>query len=369
MNKEELQLAIINALTQHNAYLQRLSSSTVNQILALLDSLSLDALSKIQNILSELTDAELVALASAKYTTPDLKQFASVMSEWQSAISTQLPELFAAGGIALAEYEQSYVYQLADKRSPAINGKSLYNRAMDKPFAGGQLFKTIFPNIAAKLRRTVEETVRDGVSNGQTNQQIIQRIKGTKKLNYADGILNSTRNEIDGAVRTARAAISSDVYAETWKALGFKYVIDLATIDFRTTKLCSGLDHRVQKVDESTKRPPYHFRCRTVQVGCDKDGNLSGLRPFVASDKPVSKIPKDQREGLIGQIDANVSYPEWFAKQDKDHQKSWLGPARYKLYKTGKYPLSRFVDPLSGKMFTLSELKDLDASTFRNLGL
>lgn len=369
MNKEKLQLAIINALTQHNAYLQRLSSSTVNQILALLDSLSLDALNKLQNILSELTDAELVALASAKYTTPDLKQFAAVMSEWQSAISTQLPGLFAAGGIALAEYEQSYIYQLADKKAPAISGKSLYNRAMDKPFAGGQLFKTIFPNIAAKLRRTVEETVRDGVSNGQTNQQIIQRIKGTKKLNYADGILNSTRNEIDGAVRTARAAISSDVYSETWKALGFKYVKDVATLDGRTSKICSVRDGRVQKVDETTERPPYHFRCRTVQVGCNKDGELDGLRPFVMDERKVKDIPKSERDQLIGQLDVNTTFKEFFDKSDSFFQKTWLGPTRYKLYKEGSFTLDKFVDPLSGKLFTLKDLRVVDGETFRNLGL
>jgi SPP1 gp7 family putative phage head morphogenesis protein len=369
MNKEELQLTIINALTQHNAYLQRLSSSTVNQILALLDSLSLDALNKLQNILSELNEAELIALASAKYTTPDLKQFVVVMNEWQSAIATQLPELFAVSGIALAEYEQAYIYQLADKKAPAITGKTLYNRAMDKPFAGGQLFKTIFPDIAARLRKQVEQVVRDGVSNGQTNQQIIQRIKGTKKLNYNDGLLTSTRNEIDAAVKTARAAISSNVYVDTWKALGFPYLKDIVTLDGRTSPYCASIDGRVQKNDGTAKQSPYHFRCRTIQIGCDKDGNLEGLRPFVASDKPVSKIPKDQRDVIIGQVDANTTFPKWFKQQDEQFQVNWLGISRYKLYKDGKFTLDKFVDPLSGKLFTLDELRKVDSETFRNLGL
>lgn len=369
MDKQEIQTAILDALIQHQAYLQRLSSSSVNEIIAQLDKLSIDALNQLQIMLSDLSDAEMAALASARYTTPSLKEINSIMASWQQSISTQLPELFATSGIALAAYESAYIYQLAGKEAPAISGKTLYNRAIAKPFAKGQLFKTVFPTISQVLRNRSEQIIRDGISSGKTSQQIVSQIKGTKKLNYADGVLNQTRSQIDSAVRTARSAISSDVYFETWKALGFKYVMDLATLDFRTSKLCASLDHRVQKLDALTQRPPYHFRCRTVQIGCDKDGYMDTERPFVASDKPVSKIPKDQRDGIIGTVSGQTSYPEWFATQDADHQRNWLGESRYKLYKDGNYEITKFIDPLSNKLYTIADLKKMDTQTFVNLGL
>lgn len=108
--------------------------------------------------------------------------------------------------------------------------------------------------------------------------------------------------------------------------------------------------------------------CRSILVGVDKDGNIAGKRPFVASDRPVSKIPKDEREGIIGQVNANTKFPNWFAKQDEAFQRGWLGNDRYKLYKEGGYKIEKFIDPL-GKEYSLKELKELDEKTFKKLGL
>ncbi|MEG1856410.1 MAG: phage head morphogenesis protein, partial [Acinetobacter sp.] len=76
----------------------------------------------------------------------------------------------------------------------------------------------------------------------------------------------------------------------------------------------------------------------------------------------------DEREGLVGQVNANTKFPTWFAKQDEAFQKSWLGDARYKLYKEGGYKIEKFLDPL-GKEYTLAELKLLDEKIFKKLGL
>ncbi|KAF5294910.1 hypothetical protein FQR65_LT19952 [Abscondita terminalis] len=101
----------------------------------------------------------------------------------------------------------------------------------------------------------------------------------------------------------------------------------------RTTMLCGKRrDGPVQKLDASHQRTPYHFRCRTAQIGCDKDGKLDAMRPFVADNRPVKDIPKDQRDGKIGQVDANTTYKEWFDRQDESFQKEWLGSSKYKLY-------------------------------------
>lgn len=369
MMNDEIQQALLDALTQHNAYLQRLSSNAVNQILRRFDKLTSDALNDLLIQLNDLTDSELNVLISGRYTTASLKNVQGVITGLQQSLSMVLPEIFALSGVALATYEASYIYKLADKKSPVISGESLLKKAGKTPYAGGQLLDYIFPRISQNLRNKIEYTIRDGVSNGQTNQQIIQRIKGTKKLNYADGLLNQSRNVIDSEVKTARAHISSNVYLDIWKALGFDYVRDVATLDGRTSLYCASIDGRVQKADGTQKKPPYHYRCRTVPVGCDKDGKLDGIRPFVADNRPVKDIPKDQRDGKIGTIDANQTYKQWFARQDDTFQRNLLGKTRFELYKSGEFPIDKFVDPLSGKKFTIAELRQMDEQTFKELGL
>ena len=369
MNDLEVQQAIIDALNQHNSYLQRLSSSSIHEILNHFDDLSLEMLKQLRDLLDDLNEAEKTTLTSGKYTTASLKEIQGVMTNWQQSISTILPEILDISMIALASYESAYIYKLANKKAPVISGKTLLNKAKKTPYAGGQLLDYIFPTVAESVRKKAEYVIRDGVSNGQTNQEIIQRIKGTKARNYADGLLNQTRNVIDAEVRTARAHISNNTYVETWRTLGFEFTKDIATLDGRTTLICASRDGRVQKLDANHQRPPYHFRCRTVQVGCDKDGKLDGTRPFVADNRPVKGIPKDQRDGKIGQVDANTTYKEWFGRQDDSFQKEWLGPTRFKFYKEGKYSIDKFVDPISGRNFTLKELKEKDFKSFKNFGL
>lgn len=369
MNDLEIQQAIIDALNQHNSYLQRLSSNSINEILNHFDDLSLEMLKQLRDLLDDLNDAEKAILTSGKYTTASLKEIQGVMKNWQQSVSTVLPEILDISMIALASYESAYIYKLANRRAPAISSKTLLYKAKKTPYAGGQLLDYIFPNVAESVRKKTEYIIRDGVSNGQTNQEIIQRIKGTKVRNYADGLLNQTRNVIDAEVRTARAHISNNTYVETWRTLGFEFTKDIATLDGRTTPICASRDGRVQKLDANHQRPPYHFRCRTVQVGCDKDGDLAGIRPYVSDKRAVKKIPKDQRESKIGQVDANLTYKEWFARQDESFQKEWLGPSRYKLYSEGGFSIDKFVDPLSGKAFTLKELRKNDIKTLNDLSL
>lgn len=369
MNKKEIQQAILDALTQHNSYLQRLSSASVNDLLKKFDGYSLEMLSKLRDLLDDLMEAEKAILMSGKYTTTSLKEIQNIMTNWQQSIAVNLPQLLDISMVALAAHEAAYIYRLADKDAPAISGEFLLKKAKKAPYAGGQLIDHIFPGIAESVRKKVEYVIRDGINNGQTNQQIIQRIKGTKKQNYADGLLNQTRNSIDAEVRTARAHISSTTYLDTWTALGYKYTRDVATLDGRTSKGCAMKDGRIQKIGEGHQKSPYHRRCRTIQIGCSADGSVEGLRPFVADKRSVKDIPKDQRTGKIGQIDANTKYRDWFAQQDESFQREWLGPSKYKLYKEGGYSLDKFVDPLSGQPFTLKQLKALDEKTFKELGL
>lgn len=362
------QVSMLDALTQHQAYLQRASTQAVNEVLKPFNGNSNRMLSELRDLLDELSESEKSALAGGQYTTPALREIRDLIGDWFTALNAALPEVFAASAVALAVYEAQYIYKLMDETAPELDGEKLLKSAKKLPFAGGNLLDQMFSKISNDVRARVEYTIRDGIAQGQTNQQIIQRIKGRKAVDYQDGILNQSRQSIDAIVRTARNHISNTSYSEMWKALGFEYVKFVATLDGRTSKTCASLDSSVYPADGSYPRPPLHPRCRSSIVGCNADGETIGKRPFVADDRPVKDIPKDERTGKIGQVDSNTSYAKWFSNQSADFQKEWLGPKRYELYKQGKYSIDKFVDP-QGKPYTLAELEALDQKTFKELGL
>jgi SPP1 gp7 family putative phage head morphogenesis protein len=279
-------------------------------------------------------------------------------------------EQFDKSALQLAMYEANYSAALVAGSTTVVNAEKIYKTIKKTPFAGGQLVNYLFADIAAALRKKVESVIRDAISQGQTNAQIVQRIKGRKALDYKDGLLKSSRESIERQVRTARSHVSTATYIDTYKALGVTHVKVVATLDGRTCEYCASIDGKVYAIDDP-KRPrfPVHPNNRTTYMPCNADGTMFGNRPFVADERKVKDIPKDQRQGIIGQVDANTSFKEWFDDQDEAFQRKWLGKSKYELYKKGEYSLDKFVDPLNKRGYTLTELKEADEKTFESVGL
>ncbi|MEX6158896.1 minor capsid protein [Providencia manganoxydans] len=366
---EKINLAFLDAITRHQAYLYRTSSQNINEILREFNIVSGDMLNQLRDYLDSLSNSELIALSGGKYTTPDLRNIRDLISSWRDSVHSEVQQSVSAGATALSTYEASYTATLAgEKLKKVITGEKLYYKAKSIPMSGGALVDELLSKIADETKQRVEYAIRSGITNGDTTQQIVQRIKGTKRLNYQDGILNATRGAIERDVRTIRSHVSNQVVEDTFIQLGYDYLKVVATLDGRTSKVCASKDGEVYHHSDSYSRPPYHPNCRTILVGCDKDGNLIGRRPFVADTRPVRDIPKDERDGIIGQVKSNTNYSSWFSSQSPSFQREWLGKNRYELYKKGGYDINRFVDP-QGKMYTLNQLKLLDKQTFEELGL
>lgn len=360
---------LLEVLTQHQAYLYRASSQSVSELLGLFNDDTNAMLSKLRDLLDELSDSEKLALAGGKYTTSNLREIRDLISQWFVSVNTSLPEAFAVSATALAVYEANYIAKLYGGKIKKPDGEKLYSASKKVPLAGGALVDDLLSRIAESARQRVEYAIRDGISSGKTNQEIVQRIRGTKRLNYEDGILTSTKADIDRTVRTVRSHVANQAYLDSYKQIGFEYVRFVSVLDGRTSKLCASLDGTIWEINDPAKRvPPLHPHCRSILVAVDKDGKLVGLRPFVMDERPVKDIPKDERSQLIGQLDANTTFREFFKKTDDFFQKEWLGPKRYKLYKEGKFDFEKFFDP-EGRLYNLDELRKLDEKTFKELGM
>lgn len=360
---------LLEIFTQHQAYLYRASSQSVNELLGLFNDDTNAMLSKLRDLLDELSTSEKIALAGGKYTTSNLKEIRDLISQWFSSVNTSLPEAFTASATAMAVYEASYIAKLFGAKINKPDGEQLFSAAKKVPLAGGALVDDLLSRIAESARQKVEYAIRDGTSTGKTNQEIIQRIRGTKRLNFEDGLLNSTKSDIDRTVRTVRSHVANQAYLDSYKQIGFEYVRFVSVLDGRTSKLCASLDGTIWEINDPAKRvPPLHPHCRSILVPVEKDGKLPGERPFVMDERKVKDIPKDERSQLIGQLDANTTFKEFFKKTDDFFQKEWLGPKRYKLYKEGKFDFEKFFDP-DGQLYTLEQLRKLDELNFQELGL
>ncbi|MDX7938797.1 minor capsid protein [Acinetobacter baumannii] len=361
--------SLLEVLTQHQAYLFRASSQSVNELLTIFKDESALMLAKLRDLLDELNDSEKAALAAGLYTTANLKEIRDLISSWHTSLTSSLPEAFAVSAAAMAVYEANYTAKLYGGKIKKPNGEKLFTAAKKVPLVGGALVDDLLSKIAESARQKVEYAIRDGISSGKTNHEIVQRIRGTKRLNFEDGLLTSSKSDIDRTVRTVRSHVANQAYLNSFNQIGFEYVRLVATLDGRTSKLCASLDGSVWEINDPAKLvPPLHPNCRSILVPVEKDGLLVGERPFVMDERRVKDIPKDERSQLIGQLDANTTFKEFFKKTDDFFQKEWLGPKRYKLYKEGKFDFDKFFDP-EGRLYSLDELRKLDERNFNELGI
>lgn len=348
------QIAIVAALAQHSAYLYRANTGAANELLAVFNKDTKALLASLAEQLEDLTDAERMALASASYSTARLKAIKATVDDWYKSLTATLPEVFTAGAVALAGHEVNYITEAmamatGDAKDIALTGEKVFKSAKKLPVTGGQLIDQMFSKIAVQAQDTVWNTIRQGVVDGQSNSEIIKALRGKAEFKYQDSVLAPTRQAIETEVRTARNHISNNAYMETYAALGVEEVVVVATLDSKVSVQCAARDGTRYKINENFPRPPYHRRCRTV-IAPVFDKDLIGNRPAKGSDGTT-------------QVNANTTFSSWFKNQSAEFQKDWLGESRYKLYKTGGYELSRFVDP-KGQTYTLDELKIRDKRTF-----
>lgn len=80
--------SLIEVLTQHQAYLYRVSSQSVKELLKIFNDESILMLAKLRDLLDELNDSEKMALASGQYTTSNLKEVRDLIAQWFTAINT-----------------------------------------------------------------------------------------------------------------------------------------------------------------------------------------------------------------------------------------------------------------------------------------
>src|SRR5690606_7522120 len=209
-----------------------------------------------------------------------LKEIKSTFDELYTAVATTVPETFTVSAIALATYEAAYISKLYGEEIE-LNGSKVVAGIKKKPVIGGMLCDDVWKNLAESTRNKALYAVRQGIEQGNTTAQIVTELRGKRtrmpngSYEYVGGIVEQVRkNGIEANVRTIRSHVSQISYEDTFKALGFDFVKDIATLDGRTTSTCRAIDGRVQKISANMQRPPYHMRCRTVQIGVDKDGNL-----------------------------------------------------------------------------------------------
>lgn len=237
-------------------------------------------------------------------------------SMMSSTLKAELGDLFI--------YESEFTSKLLgfDFTSSMITEKLVESIVSNDPFDGKILGEWLDEQkLATQIK--VKQTIRLGVLNGLSTSKIVDAL-------YAEpgNPFQGAKRNAEIMVRTASAHVTSQASLKTFERVGFGSYQLSAVLDSRTTPVCRALDGKIYKTsDKGRKVPPFHPGCRTVMIA-------------VSDDEPAFAD----------------GYEDWLGKQSTAEQESILGPARYRLWKSGQ-PLESFVDLDMHHVIPLDELR------------
>ncbi len=347
---------------RHMVYLERYKASEVRRIIKELNENILpDIAEKLEKRLLKILER---GSDLGTQTTDRLKQLEKELKKLSDDLANNLQEKLLVDLTELTGNEIEWQAETIKKSlgfdlETVIPAARSVAKVIKKTSFAGLKLDDWFDTLSRSTQRNVMTAVNRGIVEGETVDQITRRIRGTKKLNFTDGVFETTRRQAETLTRTTINHATNQARLEFFKEnedilQGMKWI---STLDSRTSTICAGLDGKVFPLDKGP-RPPAHPNCRSTMTAVLKDADELGL----------TKIPVGKRASIDGQVPASTTYGQWLKRQPIEVQENVLGVAKAKLFRDGKLPIERFTDA-NLKPLTLEQLRELEKSAFDRAGL
>jgi len=354
---------ILDATIKHQLELQYYSNGVVNRMLRLLAKTDADLFAQLQKAIDRLPPESFTVRRLDKLLASVRDLNAEAYAKVSGELNSELE--------ALAYYEITHQKQLFDNTLPvqvrvaSVSVEQVYSAALSRPFQG-KLLNEWMQGLEVDRAVRIRDAVRIGYVENQTVSQMVQRIRGTRALKYKDGILNITRRNAEGIVRTAighTAQFTRNRFFEANDSV-IKSLMWSSALDGKTSQICRARDGKQYTLE--THKPighslrylggagAAHFDCRSAMVAVTKSWKELGI--------DIDESPAGTRSSMDGQVPADTTYEQWLKKKPAKFQDEVLGVTKGKAFRKG-LSLDRFENN-KGREFTIDELKARDSEYF-----
>ena len=342
---------------RHQIGIQRLSSGVLKRLIPLFNA----------------ADAEIVGKLKARgatlegsFTSVRLQKLLDNIREINRDAHVAIERELRGDLMDIAQYEAVFQQRLISSALPVALDivtpplKALRAVVTAQPFQA-RLLKEWVSELSDGKARRLRDSIRLGVIQGETVDQIVRRVRGTKALNYTDGVMQIGRRGAEAMVRTAVSHTTGAAQEAVYRANSDIIAKEqwVSTLDTRTCKHCMALDGRKFDLGKGPKRPA-HIGCRCVRIPVTKSWKELGF--------DMDELSPSTRASMNGQVSSTETYDTWLRKQPKAVQDEALGPTRGALFRKGEMSVDRFTNR-AGDELTLDQLRRLDEKAFEKAGL
>lgn len=408
-------------LISHQVGLLRVSNATAQNVIALLNQSEEKLLEKLHRELEKLGAVNALNYSSKlKRIQEMILAVQRIRAEaWLRAQELAVTELEGVGTWEVDWNKKAIDYSvgvaLDVKGLTLAKVKGIVSK---QPFQG-RLLAGWFQSLSDTDQQRVSTVIQQGLVEGLNAEAMARQLSGTRANGYRDGLFEITRRQANSVVRTAVNHIANRTREDVWAANSdiISAVQWVSVLDGRTTAICRSRDGKyaplpgakdtlppgLPRLKPRGVRPPAHFNCRSLMVAVlDPEGVSAkiGVRPYVRSTKTregrevdfrvlarqqqgeqwsslsrkerqsaVRQVRREWAEQNVGRAPASTTYPEWLKKQPLSFQQDVLGKTRAALFNRGGLTVDSFVDSVTGREWTLKELRRRESAAFQKAGL
>lgn len=142
----------------------------------------------------------------------------------------------------------------------------------------GSFSETIWKN-KDKLVKSLDEIMMQGITTGESYDKMADKL--AKRM-------ETSKSNAKRLIVTEAARMATEGSLEYYKSSGVKELINIATLDMRTSDICIHIDGTIVPIEEAKiglNIPPFHPWCRTV------------VSPHYEGNQPADRVYRDKETG------------------------------------------------------------------------
>ena len=376
---------------------EQLSSSQVRDALKRLRAVESNIINRLSNVYS----SEFPSRRRIRILENELDQFSSIYQRYFSGLQSSIEN--DLGGLARSEFEFHKDFFNENLGVPVSlnlpSKEQLLTIATGNPVEGRPFFYrrvtdggSWLSDLSISEQERFKTNVVQSFVNGDDLGTAIRNVRGTRSLNFRDGIFRTTQRNVEAVVRTGFRHLQQQAQDIVVNELGATHVRYTAVLDGRTTTICGQRDGNIYPFAE---RPliPAHFNCRSTYISVFNQ-MIIGDRSYISDTRNRRRreidFRADARDSVgnaqwrqlsvrrrnelisrersrwarqnIGTAPAQTTYAQWFKGQSDNFKRNYLGTERFDLYQQNRLGYNQLINR-QGSFFTIGELNQ----RYRNL--
>ena len=157
-------------------------------------------------------------------------------------------------------YRDTFIEVTKDLGINAIVSRDKIKAVLDRPWSGANFSERLWSNTD-KLAQTVKQEIVNGMIQGINLQTMTKRV--------SERFETAKKNDVERLLRTEVNYVLNQATLDGYKEAGIEKYEFSATLDSRTSQICSELNgeiFEIKKIAVGLNYPPMHPRCRSTTI-------------------------------------------------------------------------------------------------------